>query len=738
MAKQFILDLVKAMTLEEKAAQLTQLGPNYFDEGAAVTLTGPYRNWNLTKEIVQNAGSVLGCVDAETYCRIQDAYLKKNRHHIPLLFMADIIHGMKTIFPIPLAIGGSFDLELCKQSAEIAAAEASVCGLHVTFSPMADLVRDPRWGRVMESPGEDPYLNAEMTRAMVRGYQGKDLKEPGRLAACIKHFAAYGAPEGGREYNTVDISKGMLREYYLPAYRAAVEENVAMAMTSFNTVERVPSSGNVWLLRELLRKEWGFQGVIISDFNALDEIINHSIAADIKEAAQKCITAGVDIEMMSACYVSYLPELVRTGTISEEFIDEAVVRILELKDQLGLFENPYKDADKAAPERLWLCKKHREAARKLAGESAVLLKNNGILPLPLPQEQNAAQTAACAEAGKSLKIGIAGPFAESRQVLGGWAGQGETKDAVSLAEGLRNVLGKENVITAMTEEVKERLSGFLDVSDETENALETLQECDIILAAVGEHPGDSGEAGSKAYLRLSPNQEKLLRKLKRLNKPVITIIFAGRPMEIEPIVEDCDALLYGWFLGTEMGNALADILFGKVNPSGRLSMTIPRTVGQVPIYYNSFHTGRPFEGLSENERFASRYIDCDNSPLYPFGYGLSYSEFMHKDLKLETGSGRNVKASVQVKNISKRAGTTVVQLYLRDVTASVVRPVKELKGFRRVWLEPGEEQEVSFEITEEMLKYYNNEDTLVFEPGEFEIMIGENSEEVLKTSLFIG
>lgn len=725
MAKQFILDLIKAMTLEEKAAQLTQLSPNYFDETTTVTLTGPYRNWNLTKEMIQNSGSVLGCVDAETYCRIQDAYLKKNRHHIPLLFMADIIHGMKTIFPIPLAIGGSFDLNLCEESAKIAAKEASISGLHVTFSPMADLVRDPRWGRVMESSGEDPYLNSEMTRAMVRGYQGTNLKESGRLAACVKHFAAYGAPDGGREYNTVDLSRGMLLEYYLPAYRAAVEEHVAMVMTSFNTVERIPSSGNTWLLREVLQNEWGFRGVIISDFNALDELINHSIAADSREAAKKGITAGLDIEMMSACYVTYLPELIRKKEVKEEWLDEAVLKILELKDQLGLFENPYKDADKNAAQSVWLCDKHRLAARKLAGESAVLLKNNGVLPLQKPKETK-------------LKIGIAGPFAESKQVLGGWAGQGENKDAISLSDGIRSVLGNESVVTAMTNELQERLKGFLDVSDETEEAMKAFQDCDVILAAVGEHPGDSGEAGSKAYLRLSNNQEKLIHKLKQLSKPVVVIVFSGRPMEIEPILDDCDALIYGWFLGTEMGNALADLLFGKVNPSGRLSISIPRTVGQIPIYYNCFQTGRPYQGLSIQERFASRYIDCDNSPLYPFGYGLSYSNFVYSNLKVwKKPQGRGAIASIFVENCSERDGATVVQLYLRDVTASVVRPIKELKGFQRVWLAAGEGKEIRFEITEEMLMYYNNQEERIFEAGEFEVMIGDNSEELMKEKIVV-
>lgn len=725
MAKQFILDLIKAMTLEEKAAQLTQLSPNYFDEKTSVTLTGPYRNFDLTKEMIQNAGSVLGCVDAETYCKIQDAYLKKNRHHIPLLFMADIIHGMKTIFPIPLAIGGSFDLKLCEESAQIAAKEASVTGLHVTFSPMADLVRDPRWGRVMESPGEDPYLNSEMTRAMVRGYQGKDLKEPGRLAACVKHFAAYGAGDGGREYNTVDLSRGMLKEYYLPAYRAAVEENVALIMTSFNTIERVPSTGNPWLLREVLRKEWGFRGVTISDFNSLDEIINHSIATDSKEAAKKGIVSGLDIEMMSACYVTCLPELVRTGEIKEEWIDEAVLRILELKDQLGLFENPYKDADHSGAERIWLCEKHRKAARKLAGESAVLLKNNNVLPLSKANK-------------KDLKIGIAGPFAESKQVLGGWAGQGENKDAISLADGIRTVLGNDNVVTAMTQELQERLTGFLDVKDETKEAVKALKDCDIILAAVGEHPGDSGEAASKTYLRLSKNQEKLIHELKELSKPVIVIVFAGRPMEIEPILDDCDALIYGWFLGTEMGNALTDLLFGKVNPSGRLSISIPHTVGQIPVYYNCFQTGRPYQGMSPQERFASRYIDCENSPLYPFGYGLSYSNFVYSNLSVWTDpEKRGARASVLVKNCSDRDGTVVVQLYIRDITASVVRPVKELKGFQRIWLTAGEQKEISFKITEEMLKYYNNKEEFIFEAGEFEIMIGDNSEQLLKEKIII-
>lgn len=718
MAKQFILDIVKSMTLEEKAAQLTQLSPNHFDQGTNVTLTGPYREWNITEEMINNAGSVLGCVDADTYCRIQDNYMKKNRHHIPLLFMADMIHGMKTIFPIPLAMGGSFNLELCEESARITALESAVSGLHVTFSPMADLVRDPRWGRVMESPGEDPYLNAKVTEAMVKGYQGEDLREKGRIAACIKHFAGYGAAEGGREYNTVDISRGMLREFYLPAYKAAVDAKVAMAMTSFNTIERVPASGNVWLMRTLLREEWGFDGVVISDFNAMDEIINHSIAKDVKEAAKKCILAGVDIEMMSACYLSYLKELVEENVIEEKLIDEAVIRILELKDKLGLFENPYKDADKKEAEKLLGCKNHRELSRKLAGESAVLLKNEQVLPL-----------------SKDKKIGIAGPFAESKHVLGAWAGEGEVNAAISLAEGIKAAIGSEKVVTAMTEELKEQLFGFADIEDKTKEAAETLKDCDVIIAAVGEHQGDSGEAGSRVSLRMSPNQEKLIHELKKLKKPIITILFSGRPMELLSILEDSDACIQGWFLGTEMGNALADILFGNVNPSGRLTMSFPRTVGQIPVYYNHYNTGRPFSTQDKLERYASRYIDCENRPLFPFGYGLSYSKFIYSELMAE--QKENITVSVTVKNDSDLEGKEVVQLYIRDVSGSIVRPLKELRGFEKISLLPQEEKRVSFTVTKEMLSFYNNEEQFVFEPGEFEFMIGTNSEELQKVKLWV-
>lgn len=719
MVKQFIIELVSQMTLEEKAAQLTQLGPGYFLDGVNVTLTGPYRNWNISKEMIENIGSVIGCVDPVSFKKIQKDYLEKNRNKIPLLFMADMIHGMKTIFPIPLALAGSFDLDLVKETARISALESAVSGLHVTFSPMADLTRDPRWGRVMESPGEDPYLNSLMTKAMVEGYQGDDLKDKGSVAACVKHFAAYGAPEGGREYNTVDMSRGVLRDFYLPAYQAAVDAKVAMVMTSFNTVERVPASANKWLLRKLLRKDWGFDGVIISDFNSVDEIINHSIAADVSESAYKCISAGLDIEMMSANYLSSLPELVRTGEIAEDMVNEAVIRVLELKDKLGLFENPYKDADEDEAKRIWLCKEYREVARKSAAMSTVLLKNEGVLPL-----------------NNSIKVGIAGPFAKSQNVLGGWSGQGQIEHAVSLEMGIANVIGANQVVTAMTQEVSESLHGFIDVEDKVEEALDSMKDCDVLIAAVGEHPGDSGEGGSKTTIRLSPNQEKLIREMKATGKPVVVILYAGRPIDIESVLDCCDALIHGWFLGTEAGNGLADILYAKVNPSARLTMTMPRNVGQIPIYYNSYNTGRPYYNLEPTDRFSSRYIDCPNSPLYPFGYGLSYSEFKYSDFTV-VKEGENVTASVVVTNISNRAGREVVQLYIRDVSAHVVRPLKELKGFEAIYLNPEESSIVSFTITKEMLQYYDECEELLFEPGDFDIMVGPNSEDLRKERIYI-
>ncbi|WP_342436951.1 beta-glucosidase BglX [Paenibacillus sp. FSL L8-0436] len=708
MTKPFIQELVNEMTLDEKLAQLTQLGPYYWGLDDTVDLTGPFKELKIKPHAIENIGSVLNGVGARNAIEMQTRHMQKSRQKIPLLFMADVIHGYRTILPIPLALGCSFDLEACERFAELAAKESAAAGIHVTFSPMTDLVRDPRWGRVMETSGEDPYLNARVTESMVRGYQGKDLKEKGRIAACVKHFAGYGAPEGGREYNTVDMSSGVLREFYLPAYKAAVDAGVAMVMAAFNTVDRIPATGNEQLLRGILREEWGFNGVTIADFNSVNELIPHGAAVDGREAAEKSLAAGLDIEMMSTHYLHHAADLIEQGRLDVALIDEAVIRVLELKDALGLFENPFKDADPQVDEAAEPNAEHLQTARELGASSVVLLKNdNEALPLK-----------------RGMKIGLAGPFATSIHVLGGWAGT-EKDPAVSLYTGLSRKTSAGDILTAMTGELGSMLEGVFDVEDGIEEAFHRLKDCDVILAAVGENQQDTGEGGSKTNLRLSPNQEKLIWRLKDTGKKIVTIVFSGRPLELKPVLDASDALLQAWFLGSESGNSLADVLFGDYNPSGRLSMSFPYTVGQIPVYYNAYSTGRPYDPMYPQVRYVTRYLDCPNDPLFCFGYGLSYSDFAYSSFKVEAAD--KLVASIEVENTSDIDGKETVQLYIHDVSASVVRPVKELKGFRQLSLAAHEKQVVSFEITRDMLMFYGKDHQLVFEPGEFDIMIGRNS-----------
>ena len=727
MNKKELLCLISKMSLTEKAMQMTQLAAGLICHTQLANLTGPFREWSFTDEELEWTGSVLGANGAEYLMKIQKEYLEKSEKKIPLMFMEDVIHGFSTIFPIPLAQSCSFRPELVEEAAYATAKEASAAGVHVTFSPMADLVRDPRWGRVMEAPGEDPYLAGVIAAAMVRGYQGDDISAKDRMAACVKHFAGYGQPEGGREYNTVDMSKGVLREFYLPAYKKAIEAGAALVMASFNTIERVPATCSTYLLRKILREDWKFDGVVISDYSAMDEIMNHSVAADAYEAGEKCIKAGMDIEMMSGVYEQSLQKLIDEESITMEEVDECVLRILELKNKLGLFENPYKGANPELEKKLCCCEEHRDVARRLAAESMVLLKNEGVLPLT-----------------ENQTIGLAGPMAATGNILGGWHCVGKMEDAVTLENGMRAVLG-ERLVTSMTTPFER---GVKDISDEAALAADTLKDCEVCVVAVGEPEWETGEAASKTCLRLSPNQEKLIHTLKAAGKKVVTLLFTGRPMDIASVAEVSDAVLQVWFPGTEGGNAAADILFGKVNPSARQSMSFPRNVGQIPVYYNCYNTGRP--KVREEDWYTSKYLDCPNEPLYPFGYGLSYTSFGYSGLEVNTNEAPRkdgtkahclekgtVKASVVVKNEGTRAGETVVQLYIRDVSGSVVRPLKELKGFQKIMLEPGEERKIEFAVTKEMLSFYNNEEEFVFEKGFFDIMLGEHSGDVLTERIWI-
>ncbi|MFC5403286.1 beta-glucosidase BglX [Cohnella soli] len=703
-------EYLERMTLDEKIAQLIQLAVPFF-EGAsdAGQITGPMASLGITERTVHNAGSVLGMAGAQETINVQRKHLEHNRLGIPLLMMADIVHGFKTIFPVPLAIGCSWNPELAELSAEIAAKEASVSGVHVTYAPMVDLVRDPRWGRVMESTGEDPYLNSLYARAFVRGFQGTDLTgDLDRVAACVKHFAAYGAAEAGRDYNTVDMSARQLREFYLPAYKAALDEGCEMVMTSFNTVDGIPATGNAPLMRKLLREEWGFDGILISDWGAVKELIAHGIAADESEAALKAMKAGVDIEMMTACYAHHLSELISSGEVDEALIDEAVLRILQLKDKLGLFDNPYRATDPEREKEIVFSDAHRAAALDLAHKSCVLLKNYGVLPLK-----------------PSQRIAVIGPFARSGDLLGPWSWTGSQDAVVRLSEAIRGKLLAPADMTVAD-------GCGIDAFDETLwlEAATAAQAADVIVLALGEHSDMSGEAGCRADIRLPQAQLELIRRVRALGKPTVSVLFNGRPLDLHGIYDETNAVLEAWFPGSEGGLAVADLLFGDVNPSGRLTMSFPFSVGQVPVYYNAFNTGRPQGAPDAQVRYVSQYLDIPNEPLLPFGFGLGYSSFEYADASISADTmtpEQTLSVTVRVTNTGDVAGTETVQLYVRDVSGEVVRPVKELKDFRQVTLQPGECSEVVFKLTEEQLRYYHSDLSHSSDAGSFVAFVGSSS-----------
>ena len=728
MTQQQLNELLKDMSLEEKIGQLLQLSNNFYEDESV--LTGPAMQLGIGEKEIYEAGSVLSVFGAEEIKAIQEAYRKKQPHHIPLLFMADIINGYKTIFPIPLAQGCSFQPELVKECARIAAKESAASGLHVTFSPMVDLVRDARWGRVMESTGEDAYLNGQMCAAMVEGYQGdkegKKLGESGHIAACVKHFAAYGAPEAGREYNNVELSERTLREDYLPAYQAGINAGSAMVMTSFNTLNHIPATGNQWLLKDILRGEMGFDGVLISDWAAIEELVFHGVAEDRKEAARQAMEAGVDIDMVTGCYINHLKELVEEGQIKEAQIDEAAMRVLKLKNDLGLFENPYKDADDVQAAELYLSEEHRKVARKAAVDTMVLLKNEAdILPLT----------------GKET-IAFIGPYVEEGRLYGAWSLQGTDADTVTIREGIEEsglcsgcvTFHAGSSLLAEGEDLygfKGQVKQYLEKSNEEllKEAVEAAGKAEIVVMALGEHAYHTGEGGARGNIVLPECQMRLLREVAKVNPNIITVVFAGRPLDLREVSQYSKAVLYAWFPGSEGGSAVADLLFGLRSPSARLSMSMPYSVAQAPIYYGSYSTGRPFNGDRKN-RFQSVYQDMPNEPLFPFGYGLTYTEFTYSKPTLDSDSMTKdsvIKASVTVKNIGDREGTETVQLYIRDLVGTTVRPTRRLKGYERVMLQPGEETTVTFTITEEMLRFYDIHMDYVSEPGEFAAFIGGDS-----------
>lgn len=705
-------EMLKKMSLKQKIFQLEQLTTaTYLTKNSTYDIiTGPNSAIKFDKDMVYDVGTSLNLVGAETMIDAQTNYLKNSKYKNPLMIMQDVIHGHRTIYPINLAVASSFDRGLARDLASMAAKEASLDGMSVTFAPMVDLVRDPRWGRVMESSGEDPYLNGEMAKATVQGYQGDMGKY--NVAGCVKHFAAYGAAEAGRDYNTVDISERNLREYYLPAYKAAVDAGVKMVMTAFNIVNGVPCVGNEHLIKDILRGEWGYNGVVISDYGAFDELITHGVCENNKEAAYLAMNAGCDIEMMSSCYGVHLEELVKEGKITEEQIDKAALRILNLKEELGVFDNPYRSVNVEEAKRVQLCPEHRALARKGAEDSAVLLKNDGVLPL----DKNAGD------------VCVIGPLGNTGYIIGGWHCGGKETEAVSVLDGLKNKLGYD-VKYAQGCQIE------YDSVDESmfDEACQLAKNSKSVVLCLGEHQDYSGEGYCRTDINLPEIQYKLLDKILEVNKNVVVVLFTGRPLSIGRLDKVAPAILNMWMPGTEGGNACANLLFGDAVPSGKLTMTFPRNLGQVPIYYNHYTTGRP-KALEDDDkfvRFTSCYIDVQNSPLYPFGYGLSYTDFEYSDFKLSSNEMKaedKLVASCKIKNVGKYKAKEVVQFYIRDVKGTCVRPVKELKGFEKIELDVGEEKAVSFEITEETLKYWNRDLKYVAEKGDFEVFIGKNSD----------
>ena len=724
MTEEKLMALLKDMSLKEKIGQMMQLDVSCFKNEGPVT--GSEVDQGISGEDLTLAGSILGAIGAQEIKGLQKRCMEKQPHHIPVVFMADIINGYKTIFPIPLALGCTFSQEDARTAGDVMARESAADGLHVTFAPMVDLVRDARWGRVMESTGEDPYLNSRMAESMVRGIQGEGEHYEGHLGACTKHFAAYGAPTAGKEYNNVELSERTLREDYLPAYQAAVDAGSAMMMTSFNTLDRIPATGNQWLMRKILREEMGFEGVLVSDYNAIGELMTHGVAEDKKEAARQALEAGTDLDMMSGCYMSSLEELVKEGTIREELIDEAVLRILKLKNKLGLFEDPYRGLEGQSGIREIFTEENRAKARKAAGDSMVLLENQeGFLPLK-----------------KQEKVAFIGPYAEDKHILGAWSFFGDIEQAVTCRQGIEEK-GARAVFEKGCGMVNpgQTLYGFrynmtgTESREETEALIEkaakTAAECDKVVLLIGEAPIQTGEGASRGDITIPEVQKKLLDAVTKANKNTGVVVFAGRPLDLREVREKTKAILYAWMPGTEGGHAVADILYGDVEPQGRLSMSLPWSVGQVPVFYGELSTGRHIEdGECMENRFLSRYSDMPNQPLYPFGYGLGYTEFSYSEVKLdkeEICMGESLQVSITVKNTGRRRGTETVQLYVTDKVGSVARPMRQLKGFTKLTLEPGESKDAVFTLTSEDLKFYTRSMEYKAEPGDFIVWAGADS-----------
>ncbi|MCG2717066.1 MAG: beta-glucosidase BglX [Candidatus Marinimicrobia bacterium] len=693
--------LLSQMTFAEKIGQMTQFSGINEDYEALV------RKGQI--------GSFLNVIGAEETNRIQKIAVEESRLGIPLVIGLDVIHGYRTIFPIPLAASASWDTVLIRKAAEIAAKEAASAGIHWTFAPMVDIARDARWGRIAEGAGEDPFLGAAVARAQVLGFQGEDLSDPLTLLACAKHYVGYGAAEGGRDYNTVDVSERTLREIYLPPFKAAVDAGVGTLMSAFNEIGGVPTSANQFTLRTILKGEWGFNGFVVSDWNSIGELVAHGIAKDRLEAGVKGLTAGIDMDMEGRCYTSDMEALVADEILSEELINDAVRRILRIKFYLGLFEHPY--IDENIQKELILHRDHIQTALDLARESIVLLKNEKSV-LPLNRK-------------KLNSIALIGPLANDKDSpLGTWRCQGRQEDVVTVYEGLKNKFGDDvKIIYVKGCDVKNNsCSGF-------DKAIKAVQKADVVVMVMGESADMSGEAASRADLNLPGVQAELINAIAETNKPIVLVLMNGRPITLSNIESKVSAIVEAWQLGIQHGNAVADVLVGDVNPSGKLTATFPGSVGQIPIYYNHKNSGRPNISL---DKFTSKYIDLPSSPLYPFGYGLSYTEFKYTGIEVENNRlapSDELVVNINVKNAGSCDGVEIVQFYIRDLVGSVTRPVKELKGFQRVSLKAGELKTVQFRIPVRNLGAYDLDMNYTVEPGEFSIMVGGNSIDGLTTTV---
>ena len=718
MDKKDLEALLNDMSTEEKVMQLVQIPGSEYE--AVAEITGIERG-QVKDNVKKLAGSTLGIWGSKRLRIIQEEYIKEHPHHIPLMFMLDVIHGHKTVLPCPLGQGATFDPDAVKKGAEMQAREAAADGVHATFSPMADLCRDARWGRIMESTGEDKLLNSRMATAMVEGYQGDDLKNSEHIAACVKHFAAYGAAEGGRDYNNTELSEHTLREYYLRAYGEAIKKNPVMVMTSFNSINGIPATGNTFLMKKILREEFGFKGVLISDWGAVGEMINHGFAEDQKDAALKAMMAGVDIDMCSGCYSSSLEDLVNSGDVSMKMLDEAVLRVLNMKNDLGLFEDPYRGIDMDAGPVV--TGESRNLAREAVTASLVLLENKEKA-LPLRNEKNA----------------FIGPYADTKKLQSSWAFSGEDENTVTVWEAAMEAYEPESVKVSsgctMLDQDAVTARGIRHMDNwQEENdllmaeAVKVAEWADTVVLCLGEDFTQSGEATSKVNLKLPVIQLKLLNEIKKTGKRIVTLVFTGRPLELNEVRELSDALMICWLPGTEGGHGVLDVLTGKVSPSGRLPVSFPYTVGQEPLHYDMYPTGRP-KTKNGPSPFTSSYLDCENGALYPFGYGLSYTSFDFIDPKLSTqnmSASETITASVTVRNIGAVKGCVTVQLYIRDVTGSRVRPIRELADFKKISLEPGAEEEVSFIIDEKMLRFWTAEGKWESEAGKFLVWICNDS-----------